>query len=430
MAQGLSAEQMDTARGVIFAELYRAASRYQRFQAPMTDAERDLQLPNKQTLITSLGHIPEFSPRNELELERWVDDVGAKVRMRRVHQAIFKEAWLFAATQEFAAVVERASDATYEGMVNEVALELFPNSTVVRQVERWFLKPDRKTTVRHALTTVAHTASLYLRLAARHNRTITICNDQIRDCYLGTLPSLVAKKLHEASRDRTVDNIIAYAARYELPESHDDEAYVTIHAPIAAVSGAHSSSDPPPPNDPSKRVRKDSDDVHMDDAEKLSKEILRRCPGCLGKHYRKNCPYKKTRCNKCQQIGHIELACFAWVRKDAKGRVDAKIEEKPSGLDFQVRTDRTKRDKAQTAEMNIQEMLAKILKNQEKDKERRKKVQADKITKGLRPPLRPAPIRVPDPGNPLAQMDQQPSEEMALLEPEVEEIIPSAMMRA
>ena len=427
-SSGLSAEQMETARGVIFAELYRAASRYQRFCAPMTDAERDAQMPNKQALITALGHVPAFAPRNELELERWVDDVGAKVRMRRMHQTIFKEAWQYAATQDFAAVIERANDATYEGMVNEVALELFPNSTVVRQVERWFLKPDRKSTVRHALTTVAHTASLYIRLADRHGRTITICNDQMRDCYLGTLPQHVARKLHEFNRDRSVNDIVTYAATYELSETHDDETYVTTHGQIAPLVPL-TSSVPPPPNDPNKRPRTDSDsDVDMKEAKELSKRIASRCPGCLGRHFRKNCPYKKTRCNKCQQIGHIELACFAWVRKDAKGRVDAKMEEKPGGYDFQVRTDRTKRDKVQTAELNIQEMLARILKNTEKDRERRKKIQGEKIAKGLRPPLRPEPVRQPDPGLKAAMMLPEQKEEMARLEDDEEAVVPTAVI--
>uniref|UniRef100_A0A914P137 CCHC-type domain-containing protein n=1 Tax=Panagrolaimus davidi TaxID=227884 RepID=A0A914P137_9BILA len=41
-----------------------------------------------------------------------------------------------------------------------------------------------------------------------------------------------------------------------------------------------------------------------------------RCPGCDGAHWKKDCPYKNSRCHTCEGLGHISKVCPTGGRKN------------------------------------------------------------------------------------------------------------------
>ena len=393
-----TAEQRAAAVRTIFSELLKAAGRSIRFPEPMDDQVRNAQLGNKHNLTTLLGPIPTFEPNTELELEEWVDTVANKIRMRGIHQTLFREIWMHAAAPDFAAAVEKASDETYEGMVDQVALELFPRSEAYHEVELWFFMPERGTSVRHSFGRVAHAAARYVRLCKRHCRTYAFGSDQIRDCYLRALPEPIEDKLVESNLHTTVDSILVHAQQFEVKRTKAKYPFVTTHAQMQDQPVPGSDSPPPVGVSRSDKRRKTLTDDERERSAKIARERQFQCKGCLGFHYRKNCPYHNTRCRRCNAIGHIEKACNYWVVKDAKGRVDAKVTDKPSGYDIKLRTDRTQQDRLETADATVAGVLQQLLKNSEEAKRyRQSKVQA-KIAAGKRPPLRQKPYRKEDPG--------------------------------
>ena len=373
--------------------LHTAAELSVRFPRPFSEEVRRTQEAQKHHLFPQLGTIPPFTPANELELEEWVDGMAAKVRRKGLHQALFHEVWLTNASRHFATAVEKATDEDFEEMVSQVALKLFPRSDAIHQVEGWLMTPDRQNTVTEALNLVAHTAALYVRLSDRHGRTYAIGNDQMRECYLAALPEYVEQKLEENRQHLSVASIIANAPYYEVKKKARRGRYVAPALPAVGQEDEEGDNPRTRSQSPAKRARRQSEPEDKKQKEKEDREKMNQCKNCLDYHYQKNCPFRYARCRHCNTIGHISRACPHWVRKDARGRVDAKVEDRPGGYGIQFRTDRTQRDKLETTNNNVAAMLAKILKHAEEEAKKRKTKMTKAVMSGERRPPRPLPQR-------------------------------------
>lgn len=73
-----------------------------------------------------------------------------------------------------------------------------------------------------------------------------------------------------------------------------------------------------------------------------------RC-GAVGKHFNKDCPYKKYKCQGCHQIGHLQKVCRNTAIKDPKGKVKSLLVNNPGSIQFHQAVDRTLSDRLNTA---------------------------------------------------------------------------------
>lgn len=67
-------------------------------------------------------------------------------------------------------------------------------------------------------------------------------------------------------------------------------------------------------------------------------------------HFKRDCEFRNSRCAKCLLIGHLSSVCTNYVLKDNKGRVEMRVEPKPSGTNIHQRKDRSQKDKMLSAE--------------------------------------------------------------------------------
>lgn len=88
-------------------------------------------------------------------------------------------------------------------------------------------------------------------------------------------------------------------------------------------------------------------------------------------HWRKDCPMKDYRCDRCGQLGHITLACKNIALKDRQGRVKQLVEVKDSRIRTEAALDNTMKDKVMTAQDVLQQVLEKAKIRIMKSKERR-----------------------------------------------------------
>ena len=73
------------------------------------------------------------------------------------------------------------------------------------------------------------------------------------------------------------------------------------------------------------------------------------CFGCLGNHYRKDCPYREARCANCHQTGHIRIACRTLVRKNDAGQVVERVTMGNGNSRYEVRKPNSTEDQLRAA---------------------------------------------------------------------------------
>lgn len=158
---------------------------------------------------------PDFNLVNECALEDWVDLATRKVKARRLCVTLFKELWVAASSEEVASTIMNVEANSYELVVSAIALQLFPHSNYVQDVEESLWHPARAPTVFTAIHNLKKYAACYLRLCDRHTRQVAIVNIKVRDALLNSLPVPVEQQLRLQQHDKTVQTIFQKAAVIE-----------------------------------------------------------------------------------------------------------------------------------------------------------------------------------------------------------------------
>eukprot|EP00923_Selenidium_pygospionis_P015055 GHVN01026127.1.p1 GENE.GHVN01026127.1~~GHVN01026127.1.p1 ORF type:complete len:197 (+),score=5.23 GHVN01026127.1:269-859(+) len=97
------------------------------------------------------GALTQFYPMDERAFEDWVDLTARKIRAWGVCLPLFKEIWCAAGGEAFSQIIANSEATTYEELVSEVALKLFPYSLHVREVEESLWSPARAPSVYQAV---------------------------------------------------------------------------------------------------------------------------------------------------------------------------------------------------------------------------------------------------------------------------------------
>jgi hypothetical protein len=318
-------------------------------------------MDNSAKLIARLA-LPKFDPRTEKELEDWVDAASELLQATPVCLDLFRLAWRSVCGAGARAVVARTKEATtYEALVDKVALQLFPRSTHARELEGLLWKSQRHSTVRDAEQWLKNTCGRYLRICCRRGRDYAFTDSICEETILLSLPSVVEIKLREKD---------------SLPEKWDSiiQCAYTIEAAIAPGTSATPqplgvfAADEDEQMEKRYRSRYQSNG-HMS---------RRACFGCGSlEHFYKICPMKNHRCANCRLIGHTSSVCRNFVIKDNKGRVDARVVEKPSRREIVHRKDRTQTDKVVTCEGVMAQMREVAEQRAHKAAEKRREKRVD-----------------------------------------------------
>eukprot|EP00923_Selenidium_pygospionis_P014798 GHVN01025662.1.p1 GENE.GHVN01025662.1~~GHVN01025662.1.p1 ORF type:complete len:187 (+),score=7.11 GHVN01025662.1:1316-1876(+) len=116
-----------------------------------------------------------------------------------------QEMWTAASGEAFAAATMKEQAAMYEDLVSAVALELFPHSLYVRQVENDIWSPPRQSSVYQALLSLRKTVAGYLRLCERRKRQVSIVNCKVLVALPKSVPLVVENDLRLQMLDQNID---------------------------------------------------------------------------------------------------------------------------------------------------------------------------------------------------------------------------------
>ena len=191
--------------------------------------------------------------------------------------------------------------------------------------------PSRRSTVYDAVFYTKQMVGRYLRLCARRGRQVAIVNVRLVESLLAALPCEIEDELRIQGKHRTIQDITENATIIEYEFRRRRKPKSTTH-PVPMFAAAPLETKKREPTGP--------------------------CHGCgnVG-HWRKHCPFREHRCEKCQIIGHVSSACKNYALKDSQGRVRQRIQQKQGRIQSESTLDHNHPSRVMTA----QDVLNKVM---------------------------------------------------------------------
>ena len=343
------------------------AAKTPRFRVHLSEKDIDAQKENRGKFL-KLVAFTDFSPASEEAMEDWIDAAARQITKNRLTCDLFQDAWSAAAHDDLAGIIEEIpSMESYEELINLVAIQVFPTSAyLAHKIQGQIVVGKRASTTFQAKQWLSKIVARYYRICKRHGLTIAVTDDMLKQSALNSLPSPLVDALLQSWHTMTWDTLWTAAARLEqdliqtrghLPELG---AYPVEDTPMTPYNPLLEGLFPSSPS--------------------TAKDLTARPCGSCGRpgHYRRNCSFRNHRCRKCQRIGHIEAACRNLVVKDAKGRVDTRVEPKPSGTTYVQRKDKSKTEQLVSMESVLSAIRSIAEKRAEKSADTRQKKKIEK----------------------------------------------------
>ncbi len=308
----------------------------QRFRVKLSERDIVRQVERRVKFLAQFN-LPAFQPKSEEEFENWVDEAAQVINKNQVCVSLFQDAWSAVSPPSLARHIGSIHVAdTHEELVNQVAAIFFKSPTYVRRFEVSLLQPKRHPTVFEARIALEDNVARYHRLCQRWSHPFHLSNVRCVELALQSLPVHLEEDIRAFYDDPEWDRVWKRAESREERMKHQSTflAFPALNNPLL------------------------SDDAPMQESRPSQPQASKRtppspCPACLQNHWRKDCPYKKTKCFNCGLIGHVSKACRNLAVKDHTGRIDTRVQPKESGVTVHQRKDRTQTDKMQTAEGTI-----------------------------------------------------------------------------
>lgn len=326
------------------------ASSICRFPFILTEKQMEDQRDKKIKILTQTT-FPAFAPKDEEQYEDWVDLIAPIVTRARLSVELMQEAWLSVATPSFAAKIRMIYPTeTHEGLIDAVARKLAWKGSYVDKLETELSQLKRMSDVGDAKLYVENRIARFYRICQRWNTVYSIADRRLVKISLDALP-LVLVEDHKRNT-RGEPNWDDLWERAEEQEAWMVETYGRLPQPQHSY--------PAYPAEAEAMTEPGAGDRDMYSAKKrrfgtfVPQQPTTPCPRCGVKgHWANQCSHRTNRCKNCQMIGHIAAACRNIAVKDARGRVETRVESRPSKVTTELRRDRTKLDKVRTTQATI-----------------------------------------------------------------------------
>ena len=192
--------------------------------------------------------------------------------------------------------------------------------------------------------TLCNEIARYGRLCKRYDELQALTEKELRNAAARAIPSTIRKKMsifwYTIPWDQLWETALTLELQNRKYQRHDHSS-----------SGVYAADDVPMSTESRTQVARS--------AAKGIDPTKTPYPACGGLgHFKKTCLYAKYRCTNCMRIGHISKICRNLVTKDPRGRVDVRVEPKPSGTAFTQRQDRHLRDQVETSEQLLGKLRA------------------------------------------------------------------------
>lgn len=141
----------------------------------------------------------------EKEFKEWVEDAARQITKNRICLNLFVQAWEAAAVEDLAGVIGAVliEGNDYEGVVNKVARELFPDIYYVQQLEIEIMQSKSHPSVVQARRWLQTTCAKYVRLCQRHSYPIGITDPRLRESAYRRLPAAIKDELRLSWKELT-----------------------------------------------------------------------------------------------------------------------------------------------------------------------------------------------------------------------------------
>ena len=303
-----------------------------RFPVEPLAEERTQQLQRSTKLLAQVV-LDKFAPRNEKDIEDWVDVAATLWSKLNLCVDLFYIAWRSAAAPEFASRMDGLKvPGTCDELVDMVARMLYPRSKYWISVTIDLVKPPRHSTVAAARNWFDRTATRCARLVKRWNKYLPIADEFLAVSFRQALPVRVAAHMELWTKSDFVSELEEAAEKLEGSLDYDtlEEAY--------------------PADEPSRQRESQRQKRRATSSSSAAPNTKRmsnmKCFVCaeMG-HIKPDCPrLSDAFCTNCDRGGHLKAACRKAVRRDRSGKVRTTTEESPSKTEVVVRHDRSRKD--------------------------------------------------------------------------------------
>ena len=257
---------------------------------------------------------------------------------------------------EIAAVTEEFIPRSFEHMLSEIALRLFPTSQEIESIETELFHGRRCATVLEAERWIRKTLARYVRLCIRRKWNFSIGDTRFSTIILSSVPKVVEEEYRRHHDLATAQQMFPILNR--------------IGSTLKRRTGELPQPAGPVPVFALEQKRRHEPNEQSAQRRKISRVPPYPCRGCGEMHYRNECPSKNMRCKNCLEIGHIQAACRAKVDRDDLGRVRFKAVADSAKTQAVTFRDRTAADKTATAAQVLELIRSNIARRNERRKTR------------------------------------------------------------